>query len=528
MRVKSLRAEQASALTALFLLLFCNLPFWQHLLQIRQPAALGDWGFIALALAVLFLLLNLALSLLALPYLFKPVVSVLLLGTAPIAYFMNQYGVMIDRAMIRNALETNPGEAFDLLTFKMVLYVVLLAVLPLWLLWRTPIAFRPLPRELLVRSAIIGASLLAAGFIAFGYYKDFASLLRNHRELRYLLTPTNYLQAASGLLRSAKPPVLQAIGLDAKHTPGARPKFTVIVVGETARAANFSLNGYERETNPQLKQESGLINFPDFHSCGTDTATSVPCMFSMLGRANYSDEKAKSHEGLLDVLQRAGVKVSWRDNQSGCKGVCDRVTHETIDPQSVEAQCQDGECLDESLLGGLQARIDQASGDAVLVLHMMGSHGPAYYKRYPREFAVFQPECTTSQLDQCSPAQLRNSYDNSLLYTDHVLARLIQLLRQNQSGRDIAMLYLSDHGESLGEGNFYLHGAPALIAPAYQTHVPALLWLSDRYPLNAACLRDKASRRYSQDYLFHSVLGLQQVRTDLYRAELDLFAACPA
>jgi len=251
-------------------------------------------------------------------------------------------------------------------------------------------------------------------------------------------------------------------------------------------------------------------------------------MFSMLGRANYSDEKAKSHEGLLDVLQRAGVKVSWRDNQSGCKGVCDRIAHETLGPQSPEAQCQDGECLDESLLGGLQARIDQASGDTVLVLHMMGSHGPAYYKRYPREFAVFQPECTTSQLDQCSPAQLRNSYDNSLLYTDHVLARLIQLLRQNKSGRDIAMLYLSDHGESLGEGNFYLHGAPALIAPAYQTHVPALLWLSDRYPLNAACLRDKASQRYSQDYLFHSVLGLQQVRTDLYRAELDLFAACPA
>lgn len=519
----------------LFFLVFCNVPFWGRLLAVQPPNASNLLGLVAV-FTFLLAVFNLLLTLLAWPFVLRPVLTVLLIATAFVAYFMNQYGVMIDVGMLRNALETDVAETRDLLTLKMAGYVLLLGAVPVWLLWHVPIRWRPARREILSKSAVVAGSLAVLAVVAFAYFQTFASVARNHRELRFLLTPVNYLQATSSYFKrlNTKPATLEKIGNDAKlgsaWAQRTRKSLTVIVVGETARADHFSLNGYPRDTNPALAKQPGLITMTNAWSCGTETAVSVPCMFSGLGRDNFSREKTQQREGLLDVLQRAGLAVQWRDNQSGCKGVCDRVPNENLKDSKAADLCSGDECFDEVLLSGLPEKLDKLDRDSVLVLHMMGSHGPAYYKRYPDRFEVFLPTCKTSQLDRCSQQEIINTFDNTLRYTDFVLAKLIDILRAHAGTVDSAMLYMSDHGESLGEHNLYLHGTPYLIAPDTQKHVPMLMWFSDGYQrdfgVDAACLARNQSKPYSHDNLFHSTLGLLDVTTSLYDAKQDLFKTC--
>jgi len=309
-----------------------------------------------------------------------------------------------------------------------------------------------------------------------------------------------------------------------------RKSLTVLVVGESARAENFGILGYNRDTTPKLSKEDGLIAFTDVHSCGTETAVSVPCMFSNMGRKDYNASKAKNEEGLLDVLKHAGIDVIWRDNQSGCKGTCDRVTLQDVSNLKDPALCANSECRDEILLQGLQHFIDTLDKDTVLVLHQMGSHGPEYFKRYPKEFERFTPVCESNALNNCSRESIVNGYDNTLVYTDHVLSTLIDLLRSNQSKVDTAMLYLSDHGESLGEYNLFLHGTPYMLAPEQQKHVAMFAWFSDSYKQSFAvdtrCLQQSREKPLSQDNLFHSMLGLLEVNSKVYNQDLDMFAGC--
>lgn len=531
----ALRPEWITLGAVLFLLVFCNVPFWGRLLAVQPPNASNMLGLVAV-FTFLLAALNLLLTLLAWPFVLRPVLTVLLIATSFVAYFMNQYGVMIDVGMLRNALETDVAETRDLLTLKMAGYVLLLGALPVWLLWRVPIRWRPARREVLRKSAVIAVSLAVLAMVAFAYFQTFASVARNHRELRFLLTPVNYLQATSSYFKrlNTKPATLEKIGTDARlgaaWAQRTRKSLTVIVVGETARADHFSLNGYARETNPALAKQPGLINMSNAWSCGTETAVSVPCMFSGLGRDNFSRKKTQYRESLLDVLQRAGLAVQWRDNQSGCKGVCDRVPNENLKDSKAADLCSGEECFDEVLLSGLPEKLDKLDRDTVLVLHMMGSHGPAYYKRHPDRFEVFLPTCKTSQLDRCSQQEIVNSFDNTLRYTDFVLAKLVGILREHADTVDSAMIYMSDHGESLGEHNLYLHGTPYMIAPDTQKHVPMLMWFSEGYQrdfgVDTACLAQNQTKPVSHDNLFHSTLGLLDVATTQYDAKQDLFKTC--
>ncbi|HWI77934.1 MAG TPA: sulfatase-like hydrolase/transferase, partial [Ramlibacter sp.] len=362
-------------------------------------------------------------------------------------------------------------------------------------------------------------------------------LMRNHREVRHLITPGNVVASLAGnIWGRAKRPAgqgLLAVGEDAKATPapaGRKPQLFVLVVGETARAQNFSLNGYPRETNPELARRH-VINFPNATSCGTSTEVSLPCMFSPYGRAHYDEEKIVTHQSVLHVLARAGVNVLWRDNQSGCKGVCEGLPEEQLDRAAVEGLCADGQCLDEILLHGMDQVLRDKSGNLLVVMHQLGSHGPAYFKRYPAQFRKFTPACETDDLRRCSPQEIVNAYDNSLLYTDFFLGKVIDFLDRAQKTHDTAMLYVSDHGESLGEGGLYLHGVPWAIAPDVQTHVPFVVWLSPGFAqsqaLDAQCLATRArTHAVSHDYLFHTLLGVFGVQTRVYDPALDLFAPC--
>jgi lipid A ethanolaminephosphotransferase len=366
-------------------------------------------------------------------------------------------------------------------------------------------------------------------------FADFASLMRNHREVRHLLTPGNLLAASAGQVLAHRVDAdgpLKVVGQDARQAaapPGQRPALFVLVVGETARARNFSLNGYARQTNPQLAARD-VISFGDVTACGTSTEVSLPCMFSVFGRRRYDERQIRTHESLLHVLDHAGVQVLWRDNQSGCKGVCAGVPTDQLDHAGVEGLCAEGRCYDEVLLHGLDRVARDARGNLFVVLHQLGSHGPSYFRRYPAAFRRFTPACEQDELRRCSEEEIVNAYDNSLLYTDHFLARVIDFLKSQGAYYDTAMLYLADHGESLGEAGLYLHGVPYPIAPRVQTHVPMVAWMSpafaQRTSVDPGCVRDRAGQPLSHDHLFHSVLGLMDVETGAYDPGEDLFLPC--
>ncbi|OCX15304.1 phosphoethanolamine--lipid A transferase [Ectopseudomonas hydrolytica] len=532
----TIRAENLAFLASLLLLALYNFPLWRHVAAI-VPADISGLA-LRLTFGVMVLaIFNFVLVLLSFRWVIKPVLMALLLISSGVTYFMSQYGVMIDANMLRNVVETDPGEVQGLLSLKLALCILFLGILPCWLLWKLPVRHQPLRRALPRKMLIACASLAVLGGTALTNYQGLASLFRNHHELRLLVVPSNYLYASFGYAREqlavAKEPLRQ-IGTDARKAPAwqdhPRKSLTVLVIGESARAENFGLLGYDRDTTPLLRKQPGVIAFGNVRSCGTDTAVSVPCMFSNMTRSNYDAARARGQEGLLDVLKHAGLSVTWRDNQSGCKGTCDRVTQENLDRQNDPTLCGSGECHDEILLQNLQAYIDQLEDDAVLVLHQMGSHGPEYAKRYPKRFEKFTPVCASNALNDCSRESIVNAYDNTLVYTDYLLSSLIDLLRQNQDELDSAMLYLSDHGESLGEYNLFLHGTPYLLAPAQQKHVPMLSWFSEGYrqsfAVDTGCLAAGRDKPLSHDNFFHSVLGLLQIRTDEYQPDLDLFATC--
>lgn len=534
--IKPVRPERVTAFASIFLLIAFNLPLWQHLFKITSADITGLLlrASFAVMVACVF---TIVLTLVAFKRVFKPVLISLFMISSAITYFMNQYGIVIDIGMLRNTAETNTTEVLGLVSAPLFLYIALLGVLPSWLLWKTPIHYRPWARDLMFKALIGMGCALLLGVVALLNYQGLSSLFRNHHELRLLVTPSNYLGATFSYVReqvsSAQKP-FSRIGEDAQRSAQwarhSRKSLTVLVIGESARAENFGLLGYSRDTTPELARENDIIAFGDVHSCGTETAVSVPCLFSGMGRQHYNAATAKNREGLLDVLQRAGFDVIWRDNQSGCKGTCDRVQMQDVSNMKDQTLCADNECRDEILLRDLQVDIDHLQRDTVLVLHQMGSHGPEYYKRYPSEFEKFTPVCKSNALNNCSRESIVNAYDNTLLYTDHVLASLISVLRRNQDKVDTAMLYVSDHGESLGEYNLFLHGTPYMLAPEQQRHVPMLAWFSENYQaafgIDTRCLIKERNTPLSHDNLFHSMLGLLGVQSRVYDPELDLFATC--
>ena len=534
--------EQLIAAASLFWALACNRLFLGAALKERVFSEPATWGFAAALLVMLAALHFLLLSLVSTRHTVKPLLVVLIVGTAFATYFMQTFGVYLDPTMLRNVLRTDVAEARELFSWSLLPHLLLYAVLPLLLLWRVRLVKRPLLRAAGVRLAsVIGAAALLVGALML-IFQPFASMMRNQKDMRYLATPANFLWSIGAVVAqqakgAARP--RQAIGPDARPGPAmaarTRPLLVVLVVGETVRAANWGLNGYARQTTPELAALAGtstLLNFPDVTACGTNTEVSLPCMFAPVGRRDYDEGAIRGSESLLHVLARAGVAVHWRDNQSGCKGVCEGLPQEEVLTLNPPSLCAEGRCLDEALLAGLDTQLAAAQGTQFLVLHMLGNHGPSYFRRYPPAYARFQPACNHDDLQKCSQQEIVNAYDNALLYTDHVLGRLVAQLQAAAPGLDSAMLYVSDHGESLGENNLYLHGLPYAIAPDLQKRVPMVLWLSVGAPqalgLDLPCLQRRATRPAAHDHLFHTVLGLLAVKTALYDPAWDLAQGCRA
>ena len=516
-------------LSSLFLVLFDNYAFFTNLVKVYPFNE--NRGFVISVGIILYILTVVFLAIVSNRYIIKPLLIIILLVSSMTNYFMNTYSVVIDDTMIRNTLQTDIHESLDLLSAKQVVYFVVFGLIPSWIIYQVKIVKQSFKTEFLERLKTIVISIVIIAGLFFVYSKNYTSFFREHKPLRYTVNPLYWIYSGGKYINknfNNSKLVVAPLGTDAvvEKSSDSRPKLVIMVVGEAARADHFSLNGYTRDTNPLLEKEEDIVNFSNVSSCGTSTAESVPCMFAVYGRDDYDYKRGISTENVLDVLKHTNdIAILWRDANSDSKGVALRVDYEWYKYPNNNTICTDGECRDEGMLVGLDKFIEKNKGKNILiVLHQMGNHGPAYYKRYPKAFEKFKPTCKTNQLEECTQQEITNAYDNAILYTDYFLEKVIQFLKQYDDEYDTAMIYMADHGESLGENGVYLHGLPYFMAPDAQKHVGAIMWFSKgmQKVIDMDAIKAKSSQAYSHDNLFHTLLGIFNVKTSVYNEQLDI------
>ncbi|WP_254216502.1 phosphoethanolamine transferase [Tabrizicola sp. TH137] len=519
------------AVTA-FIMAADNITFWQRGWEVFDGnlRQLAGWG---LAVSMLTLL---TLTLFGFRWLLRPMAAFLLILAAVTSYYMDTLGIVIDREMIQNAMLTTVTESKHLITAHFLIHVAVWGVLPasaaLWVKVRPTPFLGNLGRWVL--TVIVTLAVFTGAL--FSDFKAYSAVARERKELLASYQPGAAIGGAARyakMMLKAKDVTVAPLGRDAKKGPLItaldKPVLTVVFVGETARAQNFGLDGYGRDTTPELARRD-VINFTDVTSCGTSTAVSVPCMMSNLTRDGYSYDRSIRQENLIDVLHHADVDVLWWDNNTGDQGTASRIAEpRRMTAADDPAACAEGECTDAVFLGPLQQALPKITRDTVLFLHMIGSHGPSYFLRYPKAAEHFSPACQTPEFADCTTEEIVNAYDNSIRFTDQVIAQTIDLLAA-QTDVVPAVLFLSDHGESLGEDGLYLHAAPYFMAPETQTTVPMVMWMPDSYAqafkVDRPCLDAKATLPQSQDIVFHTVLGLMDIQTEVRDPALDLMASC--
>lgn len=512
-----------------------NYPFLKGFMTAITDLAQYKSLFLMSVPVLLCSLMMIVLSLFSIKYIVKPTLITLVLTSSLVLYGSLNYGVVFDYGMIQNTLETSNAEALSYVNIELAVFFTVFGLIPAVLIYRTELTYKGFIHELMQRGKLVSLALFSVLFIAYFFYSNYAAVGRNNQELKRFIVPTQYL--SSGYKYARDQMFYQDIEfsiLDHKPTLTSKnsnaKKVVVMVLGETARAKSFSHNGYQKPTNSHT-QALGLVSFEQMFSCGTATAVSVPCMFSSLTQENFERRDADNQQNLLDLIQLAGVDVLWIDN-NGCKGVCARVPTVKVDVNQDSPLCDGQYCQDEALLVPLQDKLNNLNSQTTLiVMHMMGSHGPTYFKRYPDNKKQFTPECARSDIQNCSQEELMNTYDNTIAYTDFVLSEVIASLDNLPGNIEPAMLYVSDHGESLGESGAYLHGLPYALSPVEQRQIPMLVWS----PNIAAdekqyqCLQKAAkNNQYSHDNVFHSMLGFMNVQSSAYQQPLDIFSSCPS
>ncbi|TQR40828.1 lipid A/FlgG phosphoethanolamine transferase EptC [Campylobacter sp. MIT 12-8780] len=461
---------------------------------------------------IYFSLLVMIFGLLFLPFLTQFFAIVFVLVTCVSAYFMHFYGVVIDKDMIQNALNTDQRELKELFNFTFLFWTVFLGLVPSLLILKCKIRWGGGLRHIAIKFTSIFIALIIVLACFLPQSKTLIPFFRNYNQTRVYNAPVFQIYSFVRYVKQkvVKKPELKIISQDAKLSENIKRKLLVFVIGETARAANFRFKNKDHINDTTAYTSNlGAVYFTEVSSCGTSTAVSVPCMFSVSTRKEYSSSEFQ--ENALDILQKVGVKVSILGNNSGgCQGICKRIAH---------SKYLDAE-FDGALLEGFKKELFSEDEYEIIVLHLQGSHGPTYYKRYPSEFRRFEPTCDTNELQECSSEAIINTYDNTLLYTDFLLSKIITLLQKED--QESSLIYVSDHGESLGENGIYLHAMPYAFAPLEQTEIPLIFYSNDTTLMQTA----KAHSNYelSHDYIFSTLLGYFKVQSKFYNPNYDILS----
>lgn len=438
---------------------------------------------------------------------------VMMVGNSIALYFLISYHVILDRTMMGNVFSTDSAEALSYYDPKLFLYLIVGGIIPAWII--SHIKIEKSKRVHILKSTLI--ILIGGIFIMYLNSSTWPWGDKYSKTLGGLCLPWAYsINSIRYTLQKMEHSKQQILLPNATFANDSK-MIVVLVIGESARAKNFSLYGYDKETNPELKKLN-VLTLPNSFSSATYTTASVHSMLSFEGK--ISDD----YEPLPNYLQRIGADVIWRSKNWGEPAL----QVESYERESnLEPQCQGEEChFDSVLLAGLPERILASKKNKIfIVLHTAGSHGPTYSAKYPPQFERFQPACKTVAIKECTQEELMNAYDNTIVYTDHFLSNVINVLKQF-SNIPSTMIYMSDHGESLGEYGLYLHGTPYSIAPDEQKRVPFIIWESDSFlkekKLSSPSV--KSLGEYGQNNIFHTILGAFGVKSPVYNQQLDLFA----
>ncbi len=536
MKKLSLTSWQLSLAASVYIVTANNAALLVSLIDGPEPFSLNGIGLLLAIVALMVFVTNTILLTFGIGCLQKPLTGVFLIATATLGYFANEIGVVFDESMFLNIAATvrdgNSAEALELASLPLIGHVLAFGVVPSLMLLFIAIRPKTLCREIGTRAlvTVVGLTLVVA--ILLPTYKYDSFFATEHPALRFRVMPIFPLVSLVKLARDAIPEQrpFHVIDADAfqRRTPLKR-SIGIMVVGETARADHFSMNGYGKRTNPTLDITSNVA-FAQADSCGTSTLFSVPCMFSMRGRDTYEPYIARTESNVLDILTAAGVQTVWLDNNSSCNNICDRIENINLRQNLNKASpfYTPIGYFDEVLLDAVEPYLEGDGPDLLIVLHELGSHGPAYNRRYPAQFSVFTPSCDELSPTKCSKEMVSNAYDNTLVYTDYLLTKLIEKLKSRSDDIDAFLFYASDHGESLGENGVYLHGLPYSIAPLAQTQVPFIVWLSPefqkRHRVNSYALEQLHEKELSHDNISHTLLGFFDVSASSYRADLDMFS----
>lgn len=530
-----LAAWQLALLATLFIIAANNSALFRSLGERLDLLSLDGISFVLTIVVLMVVVVNTLFLIIGTGWLLKATIALLLVSSAAFGYFSNNLGVAFDEGMFLNIADTvldrNTAEATELASLPMILHVLAFGIVPALTLVFISVDRKPFFREFRTRAVTIVAGVVLLAGVAMPNYKYVSYFGVENRDLRFKVTPIFPMMSLYRVTRDYFHVVqpFRVIDADAsRKNSSARRVVGIMVVGETARADHFSLNGYGKQTNPQLEATHGLM-YSHGDSCGTSTIYSVPCMFSLRGHDTYSPESAGRESNVLDVLTSAGVQTVWIDNNSSCKHVCDRIENLNLrqHPDESSPFYSDNGFYDEALLQNIDAYLDNDDRDLLLVLHTLGSHGPAYSRRYPPGFAVFQPYCDEASPQECSDEEVSNAYDNTIVYTDFILSQLIKRLNGRRADFDSFLFYASDHGESLGENGVYLHGLPRAIAPVAQTDVPFIVWMSQGFRashnIDTRAGANFRRQELTHDNISHSLLGFFDVSAESYRADEDAF-----
>ena len=503
--------------------LLLNISLFSFVVENVDIATYAGFAIFFSVLLIVFMLSYILNTLMALisPSLFKVFLLFTTLINASAIYYMSTFNVVLDRAMMGNIFNTRYSEAIELFSITWLMFIVVLGMVPVWLISKIKVSAVNRLRTLLNMFVVVALSFSFIYFNASSWLwiDKYASVLGGK------ILPWSYIINTSRHFSQQNKSTKGQEALPDGAFKDGKKTVVVLVIGETARSANFSLYGYEKQTNPKLEQiqrSGNLLVLNDPKACTTYTTGSIACMLS-------ATENTSKHEALPSYLHRQGAEVIWRANNWGEPAI---VVDEYVESTPLREQCEQqgssNDChLDGRLLVNLKERILTSKKQKVLVvLHTKGSHGPSYYARYTPKFEQFTPVCKSEEISKCSREELVNAYDNTILYTDDFLARIVNTLNDLSDNSDIptAMMYVSDHGESLGEHGLYLHGTPYSIAPDLQKDVPFLLWMSSSLQAQKGLSLTEAEQADSHSLfnVFHTVLGLLSFESDVYQEELDV------
>jgi lipid A ethanolaminephosphotransferase len=525
-----LTTNQLILLVCSYIAFILNIPF---LIKTTQAITTLDQYNVLFLLSVPLFLLSLSVLIqcfFAFRKVTKPALIIFVLLSSVVFYVSLNYGIIFDYGMIESISDNSITEVLPYVSYSTLIFIFVFGIAPSVIIFNVKLTYLSFAGELFSRLKLLLGSLTVLLFIALVFYSNYASVGRNNRDLIGYLTPYALLDSSAKYLQKNvlfPPPHFELIDTKPKVS-NDREQVTVLVLGQTARAQNFALNGYEKQTNLFTKNWN-VVSFTNMASCGTSKAVSIPCIFSSLDRQDFNRRAANAKQNVLDIIRLAGVDVLWiaNDNTS-CKGVCKRIKRHKITQSDYPKLCHENSCYDEVVIKQLDQKLANLTySNTLIILHIVGSRGPDYFTKYPSDHRYFIPDCQRRDIQNCTSEELVNAYDNSIAYTDFLLAQIIERLEKLNLNKNLetALLYTSDHGESLGEKGIYLHGIPYVFAPKEQLHIPFIVKIFSSNT-NTKCLSEAESLPVSHDNIFDLLLGLTGVQSIAYNVNQDIFSQC--